>query len=305
MALKAGRYGLKKKMLEKLLSLPGIKSIGDGLYLNASTGELSATGGGGGTTVVANPEGTATSDLNKLQVGEDIYGIPEGTGVVANPEGTATDDLEKLQVGEAIYAIPVADTSKCYKTTDDTEADIVDADYIPFLDSSATPGQSDPKKSTWSNFCNKIAAKLATVFNADLGISSIGAGLIVNGGELSASAVGVNYSTSEQNTGIKWIDGKPVYQKTIDCGALPNNTEKIVAFNISDLKRIINLYGYAWRPTGNVRFMTLPYSTQNGSDQVQVDYNSASGAGLRIKTMSDMSAFTESYVTMLYTKTTD
>jgi hypothetical protein len=34
-------------------------------------------GGGGGTTVVANPEGEATDELEKLQVGSDIYGIPK------------------------------------------------------------------------------------------------------------------------------------------------------------------------------------------------------------------------------------
>lgn len=33
--------------------------------------------GGGGTTVVANPEGEATDDLEKLQVGNDIYEIPQ------------------------------------------------------------------------------------------------------------------------------------------------------------------------------------------------------------------------------------
>ena len=26
---------------------------------------------------------------------------------------------------------------------------------------------------------------------------------------------GINYSTTEQDTGLKWIDGKPIYQKTI------------------------------------------------------------------------------------------
>ena len=38
---------------------------------------LKAVGGGGGTTVVANPEGEATDDLEKLQVGSDIYEIPK------------------------------------------------------------------------------------------------------------------------------------------------------------------------------------------------------------------------------------
>lgn len=98
MALKAGRYGLKKKMLEKLLSLPGIKSIGDGLSLDADTGVLSATGGGGGgTTVVANPKGEATSDLNKLQVGESIYGIPVYSLPIAG-----ADTLGGVKIGSGI-----------------------------------------------------------------------------------------------------------------------------------------------------------------------------------------------------------
>lgn len=37
-------------------------------------------GGGGGTTVVANPSGTATEALNKLQVGNDIYSVGGGSG---------------------------------------------------------------------------------------------------------------------------------------------------------------------------------------------------------------------------------
>lgn len=38
-----------------------------------------------GTTVVANPEGTATDTLNKLQVGNEIYSIPSGGGGASGP----------------------------------------------------------------------------------------------------------------------------------------------------------------------------------------------------------------------------
>ena len=51
-------------------------------------------GGGGGTTVVANPSGTATADLEKLQVGNDIYGIPSGGG------GSWTDVTGTLTAGQ-------------------------------------------------------------------------------------------------------------------------------------------------------------------------------------------------------------
>lgn len=36
--------------------------------------------GQGGTTVIANPSGTATDDLEKIQIGNDIYDIPSGGG---------------------------------------------------------------------------------------------------------------------------------------------------------------------------------------------------------------------------------
>lgn len=126
MALRAGYYGLKKSLLNKVKGLPGIKSIGSGLSLNSTTGELTATG----TTV----------------------------SIEANPEGSATDNLVKLGIGEDIYAVP--DAAKTYQTDDATESAIVDSDYIPFLDSSAASGAGAPKKSTWSNFISKIKSKI-------------------------------------------------------------------------------------------------------------------------------------------------
>lgn len=60
--------------------------------------------------VKANPTGTATTDLIKLKVGNDIYNIPSGGGggteVEANPSGTATDELEKIRIGQTIYSLP-------------------------------------------------------------------------------------------------------------------------------------------------------------------------------------------------------
>jgi len=93
------------------------------------------------TTVVANPSGSSSTDLTKLQVGSDIYNIPSGGGggstvsitptlqsgtkvadyeidqqqgtlyaptpttVVANPSGQATGQLSSVQIGSDIYEI--------------------------------------------------------------------------------------------------------------------------------------------------------------------------------------------------------
>lgn len=64
---------------------------------------------------------------------------------------------------------------------------------------------------------------------------------VVNGAwnKMDAPSGGVDYSTTEQNTGHKWIDGKDIYQKTF-FGTLSNTTitfslpegiDKIVSFD--------------------------------------------------------------------------
>lgn len=52
-----------------------------------------------------------------------------------------------------------------------------------------------------------------------------------NGGGGSSSH---NYSTTEQVVGT-WIDGRTVYEKTIDCGLLSNKSQKDTAHGISNL----------------------------------------------------------------------
>jgi hypothetical protein len=50
------------------------------------------------------------------------------------------------------------------------------------------------------------------------------------------------YSTSPVAIG-KWTDGKIIYRKVVVLGSGPNNTSKSVAHGISNLDRVIRLYG--------------------------------------------------------------
>lgn len=71
-------------------------------------------GGGGGITVIANPEGSATADLAKLQVGTTIYGIPAEAGDISydnTSSGMTADDVQDA-IDELSATIPgVATTS--------------------------------------------------------------------------------------------------------------------------------------------------------------------------------------------------
>lgn len=107
------------------------------------------------------------------------------------------------------------------------------------------------------------------------------------------------YSTEEQVIG-EWIDGKPVYQKTVDCGTLPNSTNKSVNHNISNIDKIINYNGIAYNNDGLV-FHIPNTSTVNIKYGIEtyVDKNI-----IYIVCGSDRSGYNAIY-TLQYTKTTD
>lgn len=111
----------------------------------------------------------------------------------------------------------------------------------------------------------------------------------------------VFYSADEKVVG-QWVDGSPIYQKTIDIGALPNNTTKDVSHDISNLKVIISIDGYATDTSSNKSNCTpLPYSAVTSSDSIAVwEYE----GNLKIRTGINYSAYS-GYVTLKYTKTTD
>lgn len=103
------------------------------------------------------------------------------------------------------------------------------------------------------------------------------------------------YSTDEEVVGT-WIDGRTIYRKTIDTGQLPNNTNKSVNHNISNIRRVIMLEGYAYRSSNNT-CAPLPYAA---TSSISLTINQTE---IIIGTTSDRTGFGESYVTLYYTKT--
>ena len=100
-----------------------------------------------------------------------------------------------------------------------------------------------------------------------------------------------------------WYDGKPIYRKIINTGALPNTSSKTVNHNIDNIDFITNYYGMAYRDTDNT-FIKLPFvqSSQSLALQVAVFINKTI---ISLVTESDRSGFAISYVIIEYTKTTD
>lgn len=107
-----------------------------------------------------------------------------------------------------------------------------------------------------------------------------------------------SYSTAEQKTPFTWIDGKPIYKKTINIGALPNATSKNVLHGISTLGIMVDMRGVAFYSNGIS--LPLPFVAIS---QASISLN-ATSTDVVITTANDRST-ASGYVTLYYTKTTD
>ena len=110
-----------------------------------------------------------------------------------------------------------------------------------------------------------------------------------------------SYSTTEQKTPFTWIDGKPIYKKTVDFGWLPNNTTKNVNHGISNFERLIKAEAAA-NAGGNWAMMPLVF--QGNSSNYNVEFQVTS-TYIHMSANTDRSSWRDCAVTLWYTKTTD
>ena len=110
--------------------------------------------------------------------------------------------------------------------------------------------------------------------------------------ELKASESGaLNYSTTEQKTGRKWIDGRDIYVKTFNAGALPTSGNVTIQNDIVNFAAVINVETTGISSDG--------YSFSN--DGLVMNY--ASAASLVFRVTFDATGY-NGYVTVYYIKTT-
>ena len=133
---------------------------------------------------------------------------------------------------------------------------------------------------------------------------------IIGSASLSNYAVtgGNTYSTSEQIVG-RWIDGKPLYQKTITGTSPANNTATVigsVASLVAANAKIKNMFGYIeWdsgTDSGVVMIPNYSFRDQQNSVNIWVGANSAS---LYMECMGSLNFSRPFTLTIQYTKTTD
>ena len=107
------------------------------------------------------------------------------------------------------------------------------------------------------------------------------------------------YSLEEIDTGKTWIDGKPIYRKVVDIGALPNATTKTIAHGIANINNFTSITGIAYNSTrGLWANLPYPYSAANVCAIYAGRNNVFSVASV------DFSDYVQAYAILEYTKTT-
>lgn len=107
------------------------------------------------------------------------------------------------------------------------------------------------------------------------------------------------YSTTEQRVGT--YNGKPLYRKIVEFGALPNATSKNVAHSISNLLNVVNIKGWTKRADGT----TFPLPYESGSQINESIALFSNNTNISIYCGVNRTEFTTTYITLEYTKTTD
>ena len=172
------------------------------------------------------------------------------------------------------------DTAKVYLTDDTLESTLADNDKFPFYDTSA----SEKRNITFQNFKSYIPMPVMGTFSK---------------GDL--------YSTTEKVVGC-WRDGRPIYQKTISIGGLKTHN---TAHGISNLKEVVDTecacvssspssvahvtFSGSWALFQNVS-VTIAISPTN----IEMGSKNPSGSEYDVS-----STYSNCYVTVRYTKTTD
>lgn len=121
---------------------------------------------------------------------------------------------------------------------------------------------------------------------------------------------GHTYSTTEQVVGT-WVDGKPVYEKTILIGNVARNNNVSVSSGISNIDKVIELKGFGEQIADNSSW--ADYNTPQGFIPIP-NYRStsyycgiaiSSSNNIGINLTSDYQRLDNCYAIIRYTKSTD
>lgn len=117
-----------------------------------------------------------------------------------------------------------------------------------------------------------------------------------------------SYSLNEAKTNKTWIDGKPIYIKTIYKENVTSQRETINLHTLN-IDRILNAYGSAVRTSNPNIKLPLPMTYSNWEiwlyDYNNANYDGEGSVSLNMNNNQFNAGLKDLYITIEYTKTTD
>ena len=220
-----------------------------------------------------------------------VYSDDAGTQLVAN-SGWFTPEVGSLTISYTFSSLP---SGTYYVTAEsDQPQTFVSLQEVVLADN--TPRTAT--QSQWEDLTARIKAK--SDVNITMTTTDPGEGSALSANNYIAVYGGdpiiLDYSTSEVNTGAKWIDSSAIYKKTVNFGSLPNATTKTVAHNITNVSRFVKVE----QSVTNGGSGALALSSTSGSNTDAFNFY-VTATEIGIKTGADRSDC-DAYITLYYTK---
>lgn len=232
------------------------------------TGSLSgsiAGGGGGGSDVTITPS---------LQSGTKIadYTIDDTPGVLYAPTPTSLTAQLPLSISDNVISIDLSD----YATKNELSDYVTDTELSTTLEDYTTYTYTESRYTPLATF-NAYTIAAESHFQRTL---TAGANITIDPTTDTISASGGsswNYSTSEVDTGQKWIDGRKIYCKVFNITStafLNNNAVNVTSFNdFSDIDAPIDCHGISSITSGEESVIPISFFKYNNGYYAQTSTN--------------------------------
>lgn len=150
--------------------------------------------------------------------------------------------------------------------------------------------------STYSEILARFKKDIKNTFQAQKNIVDITQKYLaeLEDAEGGSSAGGVNYSTNEQNTGIKWTDGKDIYCKTFTNVSCPMNSYTTSLDLGVEADTVVKI-------EGNNQAIVNP-TTEIVFNAYYAKVNKVSGSNTILNPTNQLASLTNVTLTIYYTK---
>ena len=229
-------------------------------------------------------------------------GLYENTNGVLSPiagRGKAEYGASAVRTGTIVF--PSTGSSYSSDATVTFDEPMPDGDYVVVFHPSAGDYEKRVMPNIMSQTANGFTARAYNI-NAQTNINSTTyaytAFKLYTDNEYNGLLNNQRYSTDEIDTGKTWIDGKKIYRKVVEFGALPNATSKDVAHGISNLDYIVSINTTA---RYNTNYISIPYVDETTlANAISISIRNTK---IRISSGANQSMYTATVV-IEYTKTT-